>query len=155
MSYTPSPAPTSNSIISTLGVVYTFRWICPNPKCHSCPARTTRYKPSFKGLDAQYFDYYSDMQQLALEVDMEELQAKVLTHCDGQCKARQVFKSRNAKAIWATTGHQEWSYVGNAKCTECRRTAGRTACLVDIQREGEPEEDRSIEQESSVEQYIE
>jgi hypothetical protein len=99
-----------------------------------------------------YSDCYSDMQQLALEVDMEELAAKVLVHCDGQCKARQVFKSRDAKAIWGTTGHPEWSYVGNAKCTECGRAVGRTACLVDIQREGE---DRVIEQELSVEQYIE
>jgi hypothetical protein len=98
-----------------------------------------KYRPSFQGLDALYFDNYAEMKQLALEVEMEELEAKMLTNCDAQCKARQVHKSRDAKAYWATSGCTEWSYVGNAKCSQCGRVAGRTACLVDIQREGDDE----------------
>lgn len=137
MPHTSSPATTSITSTSIMGPVFTFRWICPNASCHTCPARTMKYQPSWEGLHAEYFDDYGDMKQLALEVEMEELSPKVLTHCNAQCKARQVHKSRDAQAYWAPSNGTEWSYVSNAKCSECGRVAGRTACLVEIQREGD------------------
>lgn len=150
MPHTPSPAPTASASNLNLGPVYTFRWICPNPRCHTCPARTSKYKYTAQ-LKVDYFDDYEDMQQLTQELELEELEAKGLTRCNRHCKARQVYTSRDAKAVWPATGKDEWSYVGGARCTECRRVAGRSACLVDIQREGE---DRVVEHEMSLEQYI-
>lgn len=88
---------------------------------------------------------------MKLEMELDELEAKTLVRCDKHCKARHVYKSSEAKEFWKETGHEEWSYVGNAKCTQCGRTAGRTACLVDMQREGE---DGVSEREMSVEEYI-
>ncbi|KAH7406571.1 hypothetical protein DE146DRAFT_647853 [Phaeosphaeria sp. MPI-PUGE-AT-0046c] len=150
MPHAPSPARASSTSTLTPGPVYTFRWICPNPRCHSCPARTRKYEHTSR-LPTAYFDDYEDLQQLTQEMELEELEAKGLAQCDGLCKARQVYKSRDAKAQWTVTGKDECSYVGSARCMECGRVAGRSACLVEMDRAGE---DESMEPELSLEQYI-
>lgn len=84
-------------------------------------------------LPEDYFDTYDDMQQLAQEWELEEMDARILERCDTQCRARQVHVSDQAKAVSEITGREEWSYV-DAKCTRCGRMSGRGACLVNIVR---------------------
>jgi hypothetical protein len=83
-------------------------------------------------LTRAYFEEY-EVEQLALEYELEEMGAVALKRCTPECRARQVHVSREAQEVGATTGKQEWSYV-NARCGECGRVAGRSAALVNIER---------------------
>jgi hypothetical protein len=61
----------------------------------------------------------------------EETQARPsLPKCTAACAARQKHVSPRAK----TASGCEWAYVEDAACSRCGRLAGRSACLVKIDR---------------------